>query len=386
MFFANTNLEIIFQTFTSEQSWIYIGSSLFYFFGVLSGIIGAVLKDKINNKNFLWIWITFGVLTTGLLLFFKGELFILIIGPLLGISLGLGFPYCLSLFAEFTTKENRGRVSGIILLETFFMASIAIIVNDIIKLGLVGTILLLIILRSTSFLALVIDECKTGQNFKDVKKRKSWTSILTYKGYVYYFVPWLMFIVAAVLTDHLLWPELPKNVDYDYVFEIGNPLHYLGTAIFAMVSGVMADRYGRKPSIIIGLAIFGFSYALIGSIVSPESVFIHLMTIGIAFGFVWVIYIAIPGDLAVGTFEFSREKFYALILVLPLAVYGGLGAVPRVFGITVQPNILSPILSLILFLSVITILYAPRILRKSIVARKMKEYAKKITELVNEEG
>ncbi len=385
MFFANVNLQIVFESIKNDQSWIYIGSSLFYFFGVLSGVVGAIFHGKINNRKFLLVWITYSILINGFLLFFKGELSLIILGSLLGVSLGLGFPYCLSLFASNTEIKNRGRVSGLILLETFFMASIAIIVNDIANLGLIGTILLQILLRATGYFALITDDCKIRQKLDNIRIR-SWFEIFSYRRYVLYFVPWLVFIIAVVLTDHLLWPTLPLDSSYDIIFQIGDPLHYLATAICAVISGIIADRYGRKPSIILGLAIFGYSYALIGSMVTPISVFIHLMTIGIAFGFVWVIYIAIPGDLSEkGIFSNSKERFYALICLLPLAIYGGLGAVPRAFGLTVQPNILSPLLSLILFLSVIPIWKAKDTAKQVADERTRKKHIEKIGELLQEE-
>ena len=162
----------------------------------------------------------------------------------------------------------------------------------------------------------------------------------------------------------------------------------MATAICSIISGIIADRYGRRIPIIIGLAILGFSFALIGYTLNPIIVFIHLMAIGTAFGFIWVVYIAIPGDIATSNLRvpFSREKFYAIITILPLSVYGGLGAIPRVFGITGEPNLLSPILSIILFISVIPILQAPETLPKEIVEKiGYDEHIKKVKKVIDKE-
>lgn len=380
------NFQNIFENFTSNQLWIFTGSSLFYLFAVLSAIIGSMLSEKINRRKLLWTWIIFGVLTTSILIFFPTESFILIFGPLLGISLGLGFPFSLTLFADNTTLDNRCRVSGIILLQTFIMLSFAVTIEEMMKLGFLGTIILLIILRSTSLIALILDECKVKIPIKEITKK--WRPTLTYKPFVLYFLPWLMFMIAAVLTDHLIWPELPEGPEFYWVFEIGNPLHYLATAIFSIISGIIGDRYGRRIPIIIGLAILGFSFALMGTTLFPIIVFIHLMAIGTAFGFIWVIYIAIPGDIATCNLRvpFSREKFYAIITILPLTVYGVIGAIPRAFGITAEPNVLSPILSIILFISVIPILQAPETLPKEIVEKiEYDEHIKKVRKVIEKD-
>ena len=189
--------------------------------------------------------------------------------------------------------------------------------------------------------------------------------------------------MAIVITEYVVWPTITTDSTYDIAFEIGNPLHYLGTAIFGIVSGILADRVGRKLPNIIGLIILAFSFILMGSSLNEYTVFAHLMAIGIAFGFLMVLSIAVPGDLA---FPHSKERFYALILVLPLTIYGGLGAIPSVFGYTAHANIVSPILSAILFIAVLPVYMAEETLPKEeIRRRKLKEHLKKVKKLVEEE-
>jgi MFS family permease len=380
---VNPNFNNLFANFTSEQSWIYVGSALFYFFSAFSAIVGSILSKRLNGKKFLLTWISFGVLTTGALLFFQGEVYVLIFGSLLGVSLGLGFPYTLSLLARNTEVQQRGRVSGILLLQTFVMLAFAIIITDFLKLGVIGTVIFLIILRSASFFALLIDDCK-GCSLPSISKREnsdSLLSILKYRNFVMYFFPWIMFIVAIVLTDHIVWPTFPSSPEYDVV-KIAVPLHYAGTAIFGLVSGVLCDRFGRRLPIIAGLIMLGSSFVLIASVISPWSIFVHLMTIGIAFGFLMVVYTTIPGDLASSCLQ---ERYYALILVLPLAIYGGLGAIPSVFGASVAANILAPVLSMLLFINVIPILYSEETLSARMLReRKMKKYIEKLEQIVQE--
>jgi MFS family permease len=381
-FLLGNNIEAIFQSFTNSQYWIYIGEALFYFFAAFSAIIGSGLSTKFNRKKLLQVWITSGFLVTGSIIIFQGLNIVLVFGPLLGISLGLGFPFALSLLADCTIAEERGRVSGILMLQTFIMLSLALVIENFLKLGLVEIILLLLILRSTSFLGLSIEDACTDNFVKNKKRKsKSWLQILSYRSFILYFLPWLIFIIAVVLTDQILWANLLSDPDYTMVFSIALPLLYGGTASFGFVSGFLADRFGRKPLIISGLAILGFSFAFVEFATSPVSVFINLVTRGIAFGFLMVVYIAVPGDLA---FSYSKEKFYALILVLPMTIYS-LGSVPLALGRSGAASLLSPILSIILFLSVIPVFLAPETLSQSkIREREMKEHIEKVQKILDE--
>ncbi len=381
-FVIRNQFDTLFQVSSGDKTWIYIGSALFYFFAALSAIIGCALTSKVSHKKFLWSWVTFGAVTQGCLILFKEEIVSIIFGPLLGISLGLGFPYTLTMFSDCTDLEERGRSSGIYLLLSFFMIACAMVANNALSLGLFETIIVLMIIKSTGFLALILDDCTGGAKKKHKKKSESWFSVLRQKDFGLYFFPWLMFLIAVVLTDHLVWADLQKNLDYLRMMEIARPLNYAGTAIFGLISGIITDRFGRKLPIIIGLIIFGFSSALLGIAPSEISVFVHMMTIGVAFGFLMVTYTVIPGDIASN----SKEKFYALIGVIPLTIYGGIGAIPRAFNLTVGANIVSPILSAILFLSILPVLQAPETLPQKIInARKIKEHMKKVGELMEKE-
>ena len=385
-FVIRTRFNTLFQVSSGDPTWIYIGSALFNFFAALSAIIGCVLTSKVNHKKFLWIWIIFGVVSQGCLILFQGQIVSILFGPLLGISLGLGFPYSLTLFSDCTVIEERGRISGIYLLLSFIMIASAMVVNIALELGLIGIIIVLMIIKSTGFLALIITDCVGGTKVNYNKRSESWFSVLRKRNLILYFLPWLMFLIVVVLTDHLVWADIQKNVDYERIMEFSRPLNYAGTAFFGLISGIITDRLGRKYPIIGGLVILGISSIFLGLAPSEISVFIHMMTIGAAFGFLMVTYTVVPGDLADRTSPSSKEKIYALIGVIPLTIYGGIGAIPRAFNLSVGANIISPILSAILFLSILPVLQAPETLPQKIInARKIKEHMKKVGELMEKE-
>ena len=79
----------------------------------------------------------------------------------------------------------------------------------------------------------------------------------------------------------------------------------------------------------------------------------------------------------------SKERFYALGTMIPLVVYMGLSEAPYFLMFRVPASILSPILSIILFLSVIPVYRAAETLpRKILHERKMREHLKKIQNVV----
>jgi MFS family permease len=365
----------IFSSFTGNPFWVFIGEATFFGFGAFSALIGSVISEKVNRRKLLWSSITLGVLTTASLAVFQGIVFSLLSSVLLGISLGLGFPCSTALLADCTVVEERARVSGIIVLVTFIMVSLAATVASLLSFGLIGVILLCVVLRSTSFLALALDPCE-----REKGKEGSWRSILAYKDFVFYLFPWIMFNMASGLVS-FVWLGL-QSPDYTTTFRIAVPLRYAGAAIFGLISGVVADRVGRKQPIIIGLVILGMSFALLGLATSPLSVLVYLTISGIAWGGFMVIYIAVLGDLA---FSGSKEKFYALGMGIPLIIYMSLSAIPTAVGIIVPANVLSPVLSIILFLSVIPVLYASETLPETKMReRRLREHVRKVGKLVEE--
>jgi MFS family permease len=361
----------IFSHFTNNTSWIYIAEALFFSFGALSAILGSWLCQKIERKRFLLSWTIFAVAVTASLAVFQGVIPLLIIGALLGISLGLGFPSSTALLADKTNAENRAKTSGLVILETFIMVSIGIALILLFNFGLTGIVLMCVLLRSTSFITIALDPCE-----RTPIKEKSWRSILSYREFIFYILPWIMFNIAAGLA----WWVIP--IDYSYSLSSAYSLRFALAAIFGIASGHAADRYGRKSPIIIGLVILGISFGFLSFNISSLTVFFYLITSGAAWGSLMTIYLAVPGDLA---FSGSKEKFYALIFVAPFVIYTSLNDSQKFFNVNSPVNGLAPILSIILFLSVILVSRAAETLPESnLRSRKMKDHLKKIEEVVEE--
>jgi MFS family permease len=347
---------------------------LFYGFGALSAVAGGLLSSKIDRRKLLWSWIILGVVSTIFLGYAQGTGLFLVASVFAGLSVGLGLPSSIAFFADNTIVEERARISGIIIIETFAMVIFVLVFQSILALGPVESFLLIAAMRSVSFLGLILDK-----SFKVKVKEKSYLTILSHRDFALYLSPWILFNFAAGLSS---WWSPPPTPEYDFVRSTGRALFYLCVAVFGLLSGIAADRFGRKQPILIGLVMLGVSFALLGYNINPLSFLIYELTLGIAWGFLLVVYLAIPGDIA-GSFE--KEKSYVLATIIPFILYIGLTAVPQLTHIKVTINSLSPVLSIVLFLAIIPIVRAKEtLLRKKIEARKMKEHLEKLGELIEE--
>ena len=379
VFFSYYIFEDIFKNITTDLFWVYVAKALFFSFGAFSAIAGSMISKRISFKTLLWSWITLGVLTTASLAVFQGTLFSLLSSILLGVSLGLGFPSSLAFLANCTVVEERGRVAGVMFLETFAIVTLAYVVMSVFSLGLTGIVLLAVALRSTSYLALVLDPCQ-----KEIVRGSSWKTVFEQKNFILYLIPWMMFNIASGLIAFVwTWlPQSPNYQDYQTALRIGNTLHFLMPGIFAVISGVVADRFGRKQPIILGMIMLGVSFAFLGLATSPLSVLIYLTFSGIAWGFLVVVYAAVPGDIA---FPGSEEKYYVLSNVIPFITLLSLPGLADFLGAGIPAVALSSVLSIIIFIAIIPVLRATETLPETkIRERKLKEHIRKVGELVED--
>ncbi len=374
--------DIFTQSVNLDAFWIKVAQAVFVGVSVLSVLIGSFVVGKVNIRKFLWSWIALGILSTASLAILHGVIFSIIVSVLLGISLGLGFPSCMGFLSNYAAPEERGRVAGSIFFETFIFVIIAFVIaqSSLFASEIAGIIIILICvgLRSLSIVPLVLVSFQRRQG-----RELSWKSILGNRTLVLYLIPWVMFNVAAGLFLFVLngISQLPNGASYDWAINMGNGIHFLMPVVFGLISGVVADRFGRRQPVIFGMVLLGISFALL-AVLTPLSLISYLSISGVAWGFLMVVFATVPGDLASGG---SQEKFYALCSILPLIVNLSIGGIANFFGLWLPAVALSLILSIIIFASVIPVFRATETLPESIIREKeTKQHIKKVEKLIEE--
>jgi MFS family permease len=356
---------------------VYNGYFLFLGVAVFSALIGSVASERVNRRKFLFGWVIVGLLANIAMIFTQefGSVYFLFISAVLGVSIGLGFPSCLAFIADSTSVEDRARTSGIIVLVTLMLVVFSFGVASFLNYGAEFFILLAAI-RGLSLFTFILGDCERPKT----EKIRTWANVLTSKDFFLYLFPWLMFSFTGSLMN-LVFQGLPDAI-YGSAWTIGLELHFLLWAVFGLLSGIMADRIGRKQPIVIGLVLLGVSFAIFGLYTSPETVIIYQAFSGVAWGFLFTVYISVLGDLA---FYGSKEKFFALGAIMPLILTLGFSTLTGLFNVSISGGVLSPILSIILFLSILPVLRASETLpRKKLEAKKMKEHLEKISKLIEE--
>ena len=370
------NLADIFAPMTpNNPDWVtYVGNSLLYGSAIFWSIAISFFGSKINRRHLLFTSIIMGLISTALLGLLEGSFFASILSSLLGTSLGLGLPSSMALVADYTAIENRGRVSGIIILSTFIVAFFSMAIYQMLQLDVLSLILILAVVRSIGLFSLVIEKFdKPPTTCEKIRLPNT-----TYKEFIFYLCPWVMFTIASSLARSLIIGE-----GYESELYLGTSLRYVFIAVFGLVSGFIADRFGRKHPIIFGLATFGLGYLLLGFSMSGIMVIIYYALSGITWGLFFVVFLVIPGDLSIPSFH---EKFYALGYILPLTGILALSVipVPNIPDIIPKP-LIAQILGFCLFLAMYPVFRAKETLtEKQVREREMKDYVKKVGKTVHE--
>jgi len=348
--------------------------ALYYGTVIGSSLSSPIFTSRIRRLRFLYFWMILGMISSLLPALFTVDTMAKSLGLsfLLALSLGLGLPQCISYFADSTSVENRGRLSGIVYLAInigAFISGLSLRALDLPMASIASATwrgLGLII-----FLGLVSPEELSIQR----RKTPTYLSILHNKSFVLYFIPWLMFSLINGLEAPILEQAIGPNF-YGLV-----ALEFIIGSLSALIAGLLCDLIGRKRVILYGFITLGIGYASLG--IAPSSWiswYFYSVIDGVAWGIFSVTFILmIWSDLFA---DVAREKPYAI------------GGIPFTLSSMIQ-RLLYPyvniayyaafsLASFFLFLAVLPLMYAPETLpEKKMEIRRLKGYieqAKKFTE------
>jgi hypothetical protein len=309
----------------------------------------------INRMNELRVIYTCsaGILVSAVtLLYASSYLFMILVLSGIAVFFSVGQLAFLKYFWKLTVQEERGRLAGLMgftslllnlviyiaVAEVFDFSMIAVL-GMIFNFAIIGTLLL----RPWHF---------------SLKSEVARVNYLEKRTIFLYAVPWLLF--------SLINATLAKSVSFHISQQISASLYLFLTvlqvvaAFFgALVSGVIADFFGRRMPIVFSLTLYGISSALAG----VANNFAILYFVYIANGFSWGILLAIYTFVIWG--DLSNEKNCAKMYAIGFIIFyltQAVGFIP-LEQISQIPLVASSLGGcLLIFLSNIPIFLAPELL------------------------
>jgi hypothetical protein len=271
----------------------------------------------------------------------------------IGIFFGTGLLAFLTYFWDLTVLEERGRIAGLIgfiSLPLYFIIGFGVAET----LDFLGTIMLSTVLSLTTLAVMLkipkksILTAKKDERGTDSEKR---TVVL-------YTIPWVVFsLINATLAVNISFNAFQRVSSSFYLFLL--ILQLVAAAFGALSGGIIADFFGRRLSLALGLTLFGLSSALVG-LVNNDAIFPFVYAAnGLSWGILLTMYsFVVWGDL-------SNEKNCARMYSIGLATYYstiGIGVlVPE--QIIQFPLAISALAScMLIFLSNLPIVLAPELL------------------------
>ena len=367
-------LDQILENALIDQDWIFSAKGIYLAALSISALFGSFTLQKIERRKFFTITLVYRIVAIFSIVLFQNGFNVLISCILLGSSFGLGFPSDLSFLSDNTEVEERGKISGIVLCLTFIIVMALMIVTSSMESSITQNMVINLILQSVSGGILLFN--KSWE--KPTRITLSMSRVLKNRTFILYMVPWAMFSFVNGAVN-FLWAMLET-----YEVRAGAMIvQYIASIIFFILAGIFSDYYGRKPTILIGFVMLGFSYFLVPSVETPIIDYTVSIFSGIAWSCIMVPFLfTISGDLSP---EGGREAYYAISGLFWMIIETGFTFISSVMILTIQIGIVSSILSMVMFLAVIPLLYIPETLPKNKISdRRISNYFERVLKTLEE--
>jgi hypothetical protein len=293
-------------------------------------------------------------------------------------------PITLGNYAASLEVGKRAKISGITYL---ILALLTAVLSVLVLNNLVFTCIILASIRLTGLFAFRMLGKK--DEFPEEDSLEKTANISLQKNFLLFFVPWAIFCLVDYLTVPLIQNAFQSYGDF---ISLSPVIESVIIAITAVISGILADRVGRKRLIMVGFVMLGIGFAALSLFVKSTlenapiiAGYIYTVSDGVAWGIFYVIFmLTLWGDLA----KNQKGKILYAIGTLPY-IFG------NVFRLSLQGDLLANVpdptqvfsfASIFLFLAVIPLLYAPETLSEKIIAnQELNSYVNKALEKVKKE-
>jgi MFS family permease len=326
--------------------------------------LGAIIARKLNKRDHS-VFNLIGIIFSLVLLFpLDGNVKLLLLAVLGGISSSIGLPDVLNYVVGLTRFENRGAASGIFLFIVYVLVFLfSILISDLTTLA----VTMLVVKMASLILA---NKCNYSiQRTEDLPSASSKVSTK-----LYFFVAWFIFLLVDAIVINVLSQWTSQSALYTI------SLYSTLIGLFSLIlGGFVMDVIGRKKIMVFAYAYLGVEYALV---TLSYSTFINFTFIdGIAWGILTTLFtLVIWGDLANSE---SRPKYLAVSLGITTSLFFLKNAF-QLMNLQLPPEQTFPLTSIFLFIAVIITLYLPETLPDKVVqARDLQDYierAKRIKE------
>jgi MFS family permease len=352
-----------------------------YFGGlILSSIIGGTLLSKLlQKKSVFLLWNLLGVFSCLLFYFFYSQTNLVTVSALsliLGISIGLGIPTCLSLFAMQSKTEKRGRLGAIVFFTIQILAALILLPLD--GKTVAFQFLVLAVWRLMGLGGFLFYE--PAEKEPDERKT-SLLSIVRERKFLLLFLPWFMFTLINYVETPVL--EIGMGSIGSDFYTTYSVVSMVISSITAIPAGILCDLKGRKIAGIAGFIFLGLGYAFL-SIFSGVGIIAYIFfTVfdGIAWGLLYLTFVFVVwGDLSDGS---SREKYYVLG-GLPFLLSGLIQVLVQPFAQYINIGLSFSFASFFLFIAILPLAFASETLSDKIMKhRELNNYVQKALSTVN---
>jgi MFS family permease len=349
-----------------------LGLFITYSVGIaVTAIIGAKFFPRARTKS-LNLWLFMGTIATVLLTTISSGsiLTAAFISFFFGASIGIGFPSCLSYFADSTSVENRGVVGGMIWSTVgFTVLFFAFLISTLEPWSAIIVLTIWRLFGGIGFLFL-------GKKYKTheilgAQEAPSYLELIRKREMLLYLFPWIMFSFINFAEAPLLGIVFEADI-----FAFLQLVEFAFVGIFAIVGGIIADIAGRKRVVIAGFVMLGIEYAALSAFSNLQFALYLFVTLdGITWGLLFSVFLTVIwGDLGE---HYEKEKYYTLGGV-PFLLSTILTILIKPYAKIIPASTAFSIASFFLFLAVIPLMYAPETLpEKTIKDRELKNYLEK---------